>query len=125
MDLSAQTLTAYEGDVAIFSTKVSTGAPSTPTVKGRFRISHKLVSQTMVGPGYVQPDVPWVMYFYGAYSIHGAYWHNDFGRARSHGCVNMRVSEAKWLFEWADPPLAAGAGEVYDAKRGTVVVVHD
>jgi len=125
VDLSTQTLIAYEGDQEVFRATVSTGAPSTPTVTGRFRITHKLVSQTMVGADYVQPNVPWVMYFYGAYSIHGAYWHNDFGRARSHGCVNMRVAEAKWLFDWTAPRLLGGASEAYDATGGTVVVVHD
>ena len=125
VDISTQTLIAYEGEVEVFRTTVSTGAAWTPTVKGRFRILHKFVLQTMVGADYVQPNVPWVMYFYGAYSIHGAYWHNDFGRPRSHGCVNLRVPDAKWLFEWADPPLPAGASEVWDSTRGTVVVVHD
>lgn len=127
VDLSKQLLIAYEGEVEVFRAKVSTGAPATPTVKGRFRIFHKLLSQTMVGPGYVQPNVPYVMYFYGAYSIHGAYWHNDFGRPRSHGCVNLRVADAKWLFEWADPPLPPGASEVWDTlnRTGTVVVIHD
>jgi lipoprotein-anchoring transpeptidase ErfK/SrfK len=125
VDLSEQTLVAYEGEVEIFRTTVSTGAARTPTVTGRFRIYHKLLSQTMSGPGYVQPDVPYVMYFYGAYSLHGAYWHNDFGRARSHGCVNLRVAEAKWLFEWADPPLPEGAHQLWDPSgSGTLVVVH-
>ncbi len=127
ISLSAQTLVAYEGDEEVFRATVSTGAPSTPTVIGRFRIFHKLLLQTMTGPGYEQPDVPYVMYFYGAYSIHGAYWHNDFGIARSHGCVNLRVPEAKWLFEWADPPLPDGAFQIWDATpgSGTLVVVHE
>jgi lipoprotein-anchoring transpeptidase ErfK/SrfK len=125
IDLSTQTLIAYEGEVEVFRTTVSTGAPQTPTVEGRFRIFHKLLLQTMVGADYVQPNVPYVMYFYGAYSIHGAYWHNDFGRARSHGCVNLRVPDSKWLFEWADPPLPAGASEVWESAAGTLVVVHD
>jgi lipoprotein-anchoring transpeptidase ErfK/SrfK len=125
VDLSTQTLIAYEGEVEVFRTTVSTGAALTPTVQGRFRIFHKLLLQTMVGADYVQPNVPYVMYFYGAYSIHGAYWHNDFGRARSHGCINLRVPDAKWLFEWADPPLPAGASEVWESAGGTLVVVHD
>jgi lipoprotein-anchoring transpeptidase ErfK/SrfK len=127
VDLSTQTLVAYEGEVEIFRTTVSTGAPQTPTVTGRFRIHHKLLSQTMRGPGYVQPDVPYVMYFYGAYSLHGAYWHNDFGRRRSHGCINLRVPDAQWLFNWADPALPAGHSEIWDTRTnsGTLVVVHD
>ena len=127
VDLSTQTLVAYEGEVEVLRTTVSTGAPQTPTVKGRFRIFHKLLSQTMRGPGYEQPNVPYVMYFYGAYSLHGAYWHNDFGRARSHGCVNLRVAEAQWLFNWADPALPTGNSEIWDthSNSGTLVVVHD
>ena len=125
VNISAQTLVAYEGDVPVLSTTVSTGSAWTPTVKGRFRIHHKLLSQTMVGPGYVQPDVPYVMYFYGGYSLHGTYWHNDFGRPRSHGCVNLRTADAKWLFDWTDPPLPPGASEVWNSSTGTLVVVHD
>nr|MBC7244715.1 L,D-transpeptidase family protein [Chloroflexota bacterium] len=127
VDLSTQRLIAYEGEVEVFRVEVSTGAASTPTVTGRFRIYRKLLSQTMVGPDYVQPNVPYVMYFYGAYSLHGTYWHNDFGRPRSHGCVNLRVQDAKWLFEWTDPPLPPGATEVWDTTRGagTLVVIHE
>ncbi|MBC7262465.1 MAG: L,D-transpeptidase, partial [Chloroflexi bacterium] len=127
VELSTQTLIAYEGNVEVFRALVSTGTAQTPTVTGRFRIYRKLLSQTMAGPGYVQPNVPYVMYFYGAYSLHGTYWHNDFGRPRSHGCVNLRVQDAKWLFEWTDPPLPPGASEVWDTTRsaGTLVVIHD
>jgi lipoprotein-anchoring transpeptidase ErfK/SrfK len=125
VDISSQTLVAYEGTVPVFRTLVSTGKAYTPTVKGRFRIFHKLLSQTMVGPDYEQPNVPYVMYFYGAYSLHGAYWHNDFGRPRSHGCVNLPVADAKWLFYWTDPPLSAGSSQVWNSYGGTLVVVHD
>ncbi len=126
VNVTTQTLVAYEGDVEVLRTTVSTGAPNTPTVLGTFRIFHKLVSQTMTGPDYVQPDVPYVMYFYGAYSLHGTYWHEDFGRARSHGCVNLRTEEAKWLFDWTTPVLPEGWTQIYDASGvGTLVVVHD
>ena len=127
IDLSSQTLIAYEGEIEVFRTTVSTGTAWTPTVTGRFRIFHKLLSQTMTGPDYVQPDVPYVMYFYGGYSLHGTYWHNDFGQPRSHGCVNLRTANAKWLFDWTDPPLPPGATEVWDTVRGTgtLIVIHD
>jgi lipoprotein-anchoring transpeptidase ErfK/SrfK len=126
VDLSAQTLIAYEGEREILRTSISSGAAETPTVTGRFRIYHKLLSQTMRGEDYVQPDVPYVMYFHGAYSIHGAYWHNDFGRARSHGCVNLPVPDAKWLFDWADPPLVPGQTQVWTGSEptGTLVVIR-
>ena len=101
IDLSDQTLTAWQGDVAILRTHVSTGKASTPTVPGQFSIYHKLDSQHMVGPDYDLPGVPWVMYYYGDFAIHGAYWHNAFGVPTSHGCVNMTIDEAQALYQWA------------------------
>jgi len=110
VDISAQRLVAYEGSRAVFSTLVSTGLPRTPTVLGRFKIYIKLRSTTMTGPGYRLPGVPYTMYFYGGYGLHGTYWHNNFGHPMSHGCVNLRTSDAQWLFNWA--------------SVGTVVNVH-
>jgi lipoprotein-anchoring transpeptidase ErfK/SrfK len=124
VNVTKQLLIAYEGNVEVFRAAVSTGSAYTPTVLGRYHIIHKLLSQTMVGPGYVQPDVPYVMYFYGGYSLHGTYWHNDFGTPRSHGCVNLRTPDAKWLFYWTDPPLLTGTTQVWNATNGTLVVVH-
>lgn len=103
VNLSNQTLTAWQGDVAVLSTYISSGVAATPTVTGRFRIGAKYPSQRMVGPGYDLPGVTSVMYFYGAYAIHGAYWHNNFGMPMSHGCVNMRDGEALMLYNWAAP----------------------
>ena len=110
VNVTTQTLSAYEGDKLVFTTKVSTGRARTPTVLGRFRIRTKLRAQAMSGPGYYLPNVPYVMYFHRGYAIHGTYWHNNFGHPMSHGCVNMRTTEAKWLYEWA--PV------------GTLVVTH-
>jgi LysM repeat protein len=101
VDLSKQRLTAYEGQTPVFSTLISGGLPATPTVVGRFSIQTKLAAQTMSGPGYWLPNVPYVMYFYGSYAIHGTYWHNNFGRPMSRGCVNMSVADAAWLYNWA------------------------
>lgn len=103
VNLSNQTLTAWQGDTAVMHTYISSGTSATPTVTGRFRIGNKLTSQRMVGPGYDLPGVPWVMYFYQAYAIHGAYWHSNFGTPMSHGCVNMTISDAQALYEWAAP----------------------
>jgi len=102
VNLSNQTLTAWQGDVPILHTAVSTGTYLYPTVTGRFAINTKLSSQRMIGPGYDLPGVPWVMYFYRDYAIHGTYWHNNFGTPMSHGCVNMRTSDAQMLYAWAD-----------------------
>jgi LysM repeat protein len=101
VDLSAQRLTAYVGNTAVRSTLVSTGLPRTPTPTGRFSIYAKYVADDMAGPGYYLPDVPYTMYFYRGYAIHGTYWHSNFGHPMSHGCINLPTSEAKWLFYWA------------------------
>lgn len=101
VDLSSQTLTAYEGNIPVGSSFVSTGLAYTPTPVGRFRIYVKLRSTTMSGPGYYLTGVPYTMYFLRGYGLHGAYWHNNFGNPMSHGCINLPEAEAKWLFHWA------------------------
>lgn len=101
VDLSSQTVTAYEGSVPVNSFLVSTGTWEHPTVTGRYRIYVKYVAADMSGPGYYLPKVPYVMYFYLGYGLHGTYWHNNFGQPMSHGCVNLRTSDAEWLFNWA------------------------
>jgi lipoprotein-anchoring transpeptidase ErfK/SrfK len=101
VDLGAQRVTAYEGGTPVRSTLVSTGLPRTPTPTGRYRIYVKYASDDMGGPGYYLPDVPYTMYFYRGYSIHGTYWHSNFGRPMSHGCVNLPTSEARWFYNWA------------------------
>ncbi len=101
VNLSAQTVTAWQGNVPVLHTYVSTGTARTPTVTGRFNIGLKYTSQHMSGPGYSLPGVPWVMYFFQGYAIHGTYWHANFGTTMSHGCVNMRTEEAQFLFNWA------------------------
>jgi len=101
VNLRTQRLTAYQGNTPVFTTLISAGLPGTPTVVGRFAIYTKLVSTRMTGPGYDLPNVPYTMYFYKGYGIHGTYWHNNFGHPMSHGCINMRTSDAAWLFNWA------------------------
>jgi lipoprotein-anchoring transpeptidase ErfK/SrfK len=110
IDLSEQRLYAHVGQKAVFTARVSTGISRYPTPTGRFRIYAKYRSTRMRGPGYDLPNVPYTMYFYRGYALHGAYWHSNFGRPMSHGCVNLRTSDAKWLYEWA--------------PRGTLVVIH-
>ncbi|MEZ4831879.1 MAG: LysM peptidoglycan-binding domain-containing protein [Caldilineaceae bacterium] len=101
VNLSNQTLTAWQGNVPVLHTYVSTGTYRTPTVTGRYQVGLKYTSQHMSGPGYSLPGVPWVMYFFQGYAIHGTYWHANFGTPMSHGCVNMRTEEAQFLFNWA------------------------
>ncbi|MGL5083721.1 MAG: L,D-transpeptidase [Microcoleaceae cyanobacterium] len=111
IDLARQRLIAWEGNKAVYAIVVSTGKPSTPTRKGTFEIQTKHQETRMQGPDYDVPDVPYTMYYDGGMAIHGAYWHQRFGTPVSHGCTNVAVNHAEWLFEWA--------------SVGTPVVVHD
>lgn len=101
VNLSEQVLYAYEGDTIVGAFLVSTGLPATPTVTGLYNVYVKLPSTHMTGPGYDLPNVPYTMYFYRGYGIHGTYWHSNFGSPMSHGCVNMETGEAGWLYSWA------------------------
>ncbi len=101
VNLTNQTLTAYQGDTVIMRTLISSGLPGTPTVTGTFQVGIKYQSQRMTGPGYDLPGVPWVMYFYGDYALHGAYWHSNWGTPMSRGCVNMVPEDAEFLYNWA------------------------
>lgn len=98
VNLSEQRLYAYEGDVVVNSFLVSTGVAQTPTVTGKYKIYIKVRVQDMSGPGYYLRDVPYVMFFYDDYGLHGTYWHNNFGTPMSRGCVNLTVDDAAWLF---------------------------
>jgi lipoprotein-anchoring transpeptidase ErfK/SrfK len=101
VDLSNQMVYAYEGNGVVNSFVVSTGTYDHPTVTGQYHIYVKYVAADMAGPGYYLPSVPYVMYFYRGYGLHGTYWHDNFGTPMSHGCVNLRTSDAEWLFNWA------------------------
>lgn len=101
VDLTNQMTYAYEGDVLVRSFIVSTGTWEHPTVTGQYRIYVKYVSAPMSGPGYYLPGVPYIMYFYDGYGLHGTYWHNNFGTPMSHGCINLTISDAEWLYHWS------------------------
>lgn len=107
VNLSQQTLVAYEGDRPVYAAMVATGLPGTPTVQGIFRTWWRVPWRKMSGgrPGmyYYLEEVPWTCYFYKGYALHGAYWHDAFGRPRSHGCVNLSLYDAWWIFRWSEP----------------------
>ncbi|MBK8795518.1 MAG: L,D-transpeptidase [Anaerolineales bacterium] len=88
--------------MAVFETTVSTGKPGFRTLPGEFAVYLRFEKARMRGIDYDTPDVPWTMYYSGDFAIHGAYWHDNFGRPVSHGCVNLRVPEAQALYTWAD-----------------------
>lgn len=102
VDLSDSRVYAYENGVLVRNVLASTGLPATPTVQGDFTVQRKYSAQTMSGPGYYLPDVPYVLYFYAGYALHGTYWHENWGQPMSHGCVNLPTPEAEWFFTWAD-----------------------
>jgi len=110
VDRSDQTLYAYEDDILVMSQVISTGIDLTPTPRGTFTIYRKTPSRYMQGPlpgisskYYDLPGVPWNLYFTKQGGvIHGAYWHNSFGKKWSSGCVNVPLTKAQELYEWAD-----------------------
>jgi lipoprotein-anchoring transpeptidase ErfK/SrfK len=101
VDLTNQRVYAYQGSTVMNTFVVSTGTWQYPTVTGSYKIWIKLLSTTMAGPGYYLTNVPYTMYFYKGYGLHGTYWHNNFGTPMSHGCVNLRTSDAEWLYNFA------------------------
>lgn len=136
VSLEQQLLVAYEGDTPVYATLVSTGKKgsaeeSFATPKGQWRIQSKHISSSMDGTtasdgNYSIQDVPWTMFFEGSYALHGAFWHSRFGRRRSHGCVNLGPTDARWLFHWTMPVLPEGWHGVKSNEEtpGTMVVVR-
>jgi lipoprotein-anchoring transpeptidase ErfK/SrfK len=101
VNLTRQQLVAFEREEVIRVTLVSTGKSQTPTPTGLYRIHTKLRYDDMSGPDYYLRKVPYVMYFYRDYALHGTYWHTNFGHTASHGCINLPTPEAEWLYNWA------------------------
>ncbi len=133
INVTEQTLVAYEGETPVFITLVSSGRDEFKTPLGIFSIVSKHVTSTMddfanSDEAYSIEDVPWVMYFQGSYALHGAFWHNRFGMSRSHGCVNLSPVDARWLFQWSTPELPFGWHGVSSSpteRPGTWVVVDE
>ncbi len=137
IDLVSQTLVAYEGPRPVYATLVSTGRGPTgsqsATPPGVHRIWVKLRASDMdnvdrddLDAHYSLEDVPFVQFFDRAIGLHGAYWHNDFGHVKSHGCVNVSPRDSKWLFDFTEPRVPAGWVATYPTEfdPGTVVRVH-
>ncbi len=130
IDRATQVLRCFEGPTVVFQTQVSTGHAATPTPRGDFRVLYKRHTRRMTMSGiadpYDLPGVPFCTYFtYSGVAIHGTYWHNDYGRVHSHGCVNVTPDAAEWVFRWVDP---VASYDVYTQKadppeQGTPVTV--
>ncbi len=106
VSISQQVLWAYKGDKVVMSSYVSTGKAGFATPIGSYAVLTKIPSQTMEGviggEYYNVPDVPSVLYFTNqGHALHGTYWHSNFGTPMSHGCVNLPLDVAAWLYDWA------------------------
>ncbi len=135
VQLMGQTMVLWEGSSPVYATLVSTGRDglgdpkkTLSTPQGTFRIYQKHVTTTMdsdvADSEFELRDVPWVMYFKGGYALHAAYWHDDFGRPRSHGCINLAPIDARYTFLWSAPDVpehwhGANAGETFG--KGTLI----
>ncbi len=135
VSIGKQLLVAYEGSRAVYVTLVSSGrggmgdpATTHATIRGVFYIRAKHVSATMDGDeaqdSYDLRDVPYIQYFHEGYALHGAFWHDDFGKPRSHGCINLAPKDAAWLFEWTDPKVPLEWHGAVNAEGGTLISVH-
>ena len=147
VNLTTQIMTAYEYDKAVFQTKIASGIPggpsgpdqiSTTTPFGDFNIQEKMPAKHMGSSyygstqgnlladadGYVLPGVSWTLFFTEVgHAFHGTYWHENFGVPMSHGCVNMRSEEAKWLFRWTYPVFDLAEGNIYKRGLGTPIKI--
>ncbi|HEX6977051.1 MAG TPA: L,D-transpeptidase [Patescibacteria group bacterium] len=134
VDLTHQTLTAYQGDTLVLKAPISSGKWA-PTPPGEYTIWVKLRATRMTGGQgadfYDLPNVPYTMFFSGpnasagaGFSLHGAYWHNNFGHSMSHGCVNMREVDAKVIYDWADPPTTGYTTNVDSTHPGTKITIY-
>lgn len=135
VSIDRQILIAYEGQRPVYATLVSTGRGGTAdpkttsaTVQGVFFIQSKHLATTMDGTGGAASrdlhDVPYVQYFHNNYALHGVYWHDDFGKTMSSGCVNLAPADAAWLFEWTEPTVPRGWHGASNPSGGTLVHVH-
>lgn len=136
VSIKRQLLVAYEGRRPVFATLVSTGRggmgdpeETHATIRGAYMIHAKHVSGTMDGDSTSEDsfdlrDVPYIQYFHKGYALHGAYWHDAFGKERSHGCVNLSPTDAAWLFEWTEPVVPDGWHAALNHNAGTLVYLH-
>jgi len=130
VDLPTQWVTAFEGDTMVFSSRCSSGSKGTRTPTGEFLTYHKGPSVHMnnqdedVKNHYDLPGVPWCTFFTGyGNAFHGTYWHNDYGRPRSHGCVNLPSEDAKWIYRWSRPNVPVGEDYLHLPGEGTRVQI--
>ncbi len=138
VSLAKQELTAYENGKVVLQTKISSGLDYTPpeettwkTPTGEFYVQTKMPSKHMGGgqlifdpEAYIIPGVPWVSFFEPETGVafHGTYWHQNYGVPMSHGCINMKIEEAKWIFRWVTPKVETN--KMTTIGYGTQVLVY-
>ena len=123
IDLDEQTVVAYEGDTPMYASLVSSGKEGYETPTGLYRMTRKFLSKRMRAVDEIEglysiEDIPYVMYYYGSYAIHGAYWHDVFGQTRSHGCTNLAPADARWIYHWSKPTVPDTWHAVENIERG-------
>lgn len=129
-------LVAYEGTEPVYVAAISPGRDgvtvrprSHTTLPGLYQVQWKLYTADMRGregaTEWAVDEVPFVAYFYESLALHGAYWHDEFGRPRSHGCVNLSPKSAQWLFQWMDPEVPRGWYAVAGFGKGVPITVVD
>lgn len=130
VDLTNQLVTAFEDEIPVLVTRTSTGDKGTRTPFGEFRTYHKGPSIHMTNQGdgtdntYHLPGVPWVSFFTGTgVAFHGTYWHNNYGRPSSRGCVNLTPGDAKFIYRWTMPEVPPETPYLYQPGAGTIVNV--
>lgn len=127
INLYEQVVVAYEGTTPIFATLTSTGLPRWPTFEGTYHIYYRnpreYMSWGVVGDDYYSlEEVPWTMFFDEGRALHGAYWHDGFGYRRSHGCVNLSITDARWMYDWVTAYM--GTNRSADIEQGPAVYVY-
>jgi hypothetical protein len=138
VNLTNQTLYAYEGDSLVYSFLISSGKwGKTPTgvfnIWGKFRFTKMSGGSTALHTYYYLPNVPYVMFFSNdqiaagkGFSLHGTYWHENFGHPMSHGCVNMKTSEAAIIYDWTTPKVPDGKNTIRSTtdNPGTQIIIY-
>jgi hypothetical protein len=128
IDIARQVLTCFEGDTPVFSTRTASGLSGTITPKGEYHVIRKNFTSYMIGgegAGYYNlPGVAFPSYFtWSGIAVHGTYWHNDFGRPKSHGCVNVSNEAALFVFRWTTPALPYDQASL-TVKRDEGTLIH-
>lgn len=131
VDIKSQMVTAFEGQKIVLSVRCASGQRGTDTPKGTWSTYHKGPSIHMTNRGdavaniYNLPGVPWCSFFTGSgHAFHGTYWHNDYGRLRSNGCVNLPSRVAKWVYRWTSPVVPPNEAYLHLPGQGTKVIVE-